>query len=306
MSHQDLAHERDPLKGMLICLAAYFFVALVGIFEKPIKTEVPIITILFFQSFICLLLIIPESLKKSRELFKVQQPFTYLVRIFTGVACYGVLFYLIRFMPISEAFLYQYSGSLWIPFIMFFWLNVRMERKLWWGIILGFIGVALMLKPGTAMFSVIAFLGILCAILQAISVVAVRKLSVTEPIFRVLFYYFLIGTLITGIMAIKHWVPLTLKDLLFLFGVGVNTYIAQKLVALSLKYAHASTLAPITYVSILFTGFFGWWFWYEIPSKITLLGMVLVITGCLLTILMNRKTKIISAQQPIAEIFAKV
>src|SRR5262249_25997996 len=109
-----------------------------------------------------------------------------------------------------------------------------------------------------------------------------------------LFYTFLIGTLLTGVLVLKNWSPLTLKDCLFLLGVGVSTYLAQKFVTLSLHYANATTLAPITYVSILFTGLFGWLIWDEIPAKITLIGMTLVIAGCMLTVLFNRSTKTVT------------
>jgi drug/metabolite transporter (DMT)-like permease len=270
---------------------------MIGVFEKPINTDVPLTTILFFQSAICLLCIAPETIKNYRQLFRIQHQGIYVVRILSGMACYGILFYLIRSIPIAEAFIYQYSASLWMPFIMLLWLNVRMQKSLWWGILVGFAGILLMLKPSPAMFGIISLVGILCGIMQGISVVALRKLTVTEPVFRILFYYFLVGTLVTSFFLIKYWKPLTLKDLIFLLAVGLSTYLAQKFITISLRYAHATTLAPITYVSILFSGFFGWLIWHEVPEKITLLGMVLVISGCLLTLLFNQKASKISIEE---------
>jgi len=45
--------ERHPLKGILLCLLAYFFVALIGVFEKPIAHSVNLAIILFAQSLVC-------------------------------------------------------------------------------------------------------------------------------------------------------------------------------------------------------------------------------------------------------------
>lgn len=291
MQTKDFSFQKHPLKGILLCLLGYFFMSLIGVFEKPIANSVNLTVILFFQSIICFLLILPASLKNYRQLLTIQMPGVYVVRIISGFICYALVFYLIRFMPMSEAYLYQYSGSLWVPLIMALWLNVRVPKYSWLGIIIGFIGIILMLKPGADMFGMIAILGVICGILQGVSVVAIGRLSVSEPLTKILFYYFLVCVIVTGVLLINHWQPLTWKDLILLSGIGVSTYIAQQFITASLHYAHASTLAPISYVSIFFAGIFGWLFWHEMSTTTTLIGMALVFFGCLLTILLNRSSK---------------
>lgn len=275
-----IAMEINPLKGIIICLIGYFFVALIGICEKSISSDTSLSVILFFQNIICFLLVVIELMPNKLKSLKTNQIGTYIIRITSGIGCYAILFYIIRYIPISEAFLYQYSASLWIPFIMLFWLNVNMEKNLWSGIIIGFIGIVIILKPNKETLGLISIAGIFCGILQAISMVAIRKLSITEPSGRILFYYFLVGTICSLLLIMTNW-QLEQKDLFWLLGVGISTYLAQKFLTVSLKYANTTTLAPICYSSILFSGFFAWIFWYEIPDRWTLLGMFLVIAGCL-------------------------
>lgn len=282
--------ESNPLKGILICLLSYFFISLIGLSEKLIPGSVHISVILMFQNAICLLLSI-GSLAKNNQIkeLRTEHLGAYTIRIFAGLACYATLFYIIRMIPISEALLYQYSGALWIPFMMFVWLNVQVPKKAWNGIIIGFAGILLILKPTGSMLGVVSLLGILCGVLQAVTMVAARKLSVSEPIFRVLFYYFLIGTLVTAPLAFTHWTHLTSKELIALLGVGVSTYLAQKYLAISLKYASPATLAPVCYTSILFSGLIAWMVWHETPKNENLLGMFLIVAGCLATILVSNK-----------------
>lgn len=288
-----LATESNPLKGILICLLGYFFASLIGIFEKLMSPAVTITEILFFQNLVCLLLTIFSLVKMDFYALKITVPGTYLIRIVSGLGCYAFLFYTIRFIPISEALIYQYSAALWIPFIMSSWLNIKMPKKQWWGIFVGFIGILFVLKPSPAFFGLVSIFGILCGVLQAFSFVAIRKLAVTEPILRVLFYYFLVGTLVSALLLIKHGSPIDLKDFILLLAIGLSTFFSQKYLNIALKYASPATLAPVCYTVILFAGLFAWLFWHEIPHNDKLAGMAMIIVGCLVTILIsNQSTKV--------------
>lgn len=282
MKQYDL--ETQPIKGILICILAYLFVSFIGVFKKLLVAPVPLIIILFFQSVTCFTLILPEAIKKGIKPIPKAHAITYTIRILTGLGCYLTLFYLIKYIPISQAFLYQYSASLWIPFIALMWLKKAMPKDLWVGIVIGFIGMIFILQPGHGFISLVSIMGIICGILQAISVIAIRKLSATESTQNILFYYFLVGSLLTGLLSINHWVPLSLYDITKLILIGVCTYCAQKLVAISLSYATAATLASICYISLLFSGLLGWLIWHEIPDQTSLIGMTLVITGCICTL----------------------
>lgn len=285
-----MLNEISPYKGIFICLLSYFFISLIGVSEKCISHDINISTILLFQNLICLFLTTLSLLRQKIPL-QIQQSHTYVIRIMTGLGCYALLFYIIRFMPISEALLYQYTGSLWIPFIGLIWLNVKMPKKLWTGILIGFVGITLILHPTVSQINFISLIGLLCGICQGISMVAIRKLSLTEPVMRIMFYNFLIATGILLPVVILHWHPIELKDAFFLLAVGLTTYIAQKLFTISIKFTDPSILAPICYTSILYSGIFGWLIWNEVPKPITLIGMGLVIIGCILTIMMNKPSE---------------
>ena len=285
----NITQEKNPMKGIGLCLIAYSFISLIGLSEKAISPAVPLSVILFFQNAICLLLILPGAFKQGLKVTQTQHINTYIIRILSGLGCYATLFYIIRLIPISEALLYQYSASLWIPFIMLAWLNVRMPKNLWYGILLGFAGLLFILKPDASLVGMVSFLGILCGILQAVSVIAIRILTLSEPTGRLLFYNFLVCTLIMLPLALMHGTVPSLHDSFFLVGVGLSSYLAQQFATIAFKYANATTLAPICYTSIVFTGILGWVFWQEVPETLTFLGMALVIVGCVLSLYMSNK-----------------
>lgn len=291
MSNQSLFTEKNPIKGIFICLIGYFFVSLIGLSEKAISHSIHVGTILFFQNIICLALVLFQLMQSKDRNLKIAQPTTYFIRVASGIGCYAVLFWIIRYIPISEALIYQYSASLWIPLIMLLWLNIKMSTKMWYSILVGFVGILLILRPSNAVFSFVTLIGIACGILQAVSVVAIRKLSTTESNFKVLFYTFLVGTVISFPLFIADFSKISLDNIILLVGVGVCTYLAQKYIVLSLNYANPSTLGPICYSSILFSGITAWVFWHEVPTKENLLGMTLILIGCLLTVFISKPVR---------------
>lgn len=279
----DAIIETNPALGITLCLLAYLFVTLFGLCEKFVSHKVSVPTILFCQNMLCLILLIPQLMRSGVQSLLTNNWDLYIIRIGAGLCCYAALFFLLRKLPIAEAFLYQYSASLWIPVVMLIWMGIPVRKEVWYGIIIGFIGICLILKPSNQMMGIISFAGLVCSVSQAVSVVAIRRLSSTEPIARVLFYYFLTCSIISGIVAFRHGIYIEAHDIKWLAGVGLCAFMAQQLLATSLKYANASTLAPICYTTLLYSSGFDWLIWHQIPDKNTLVGMLFVVTGCIFT-----------------------
>jgi len=291
MKNAAIMIEKSAAKGIFLCIVGYFFASMIGVGVKLMTAAVPLTVILFYQNLICLLLLLPSIYKSGIGNLKTVNVSDYVVRIGSGVGCSLALFYAIRFMPISEALVYQYSAPLWIPFIMSIWLKVELNKNVWYGILLGFVGMLLILKPDAPHLQLVSLVGVVCGIFQGISVVSVRKLSLSEPTQRILFYNFLVGTIIALPFV---WVDHTYfgqVDYLILLGIGVTTYLAQRFFTLSFQYANATTLAPMCYMAILFSGLFGWLIWHEVIVTKTLIGMVMVIVGCVLSIRANSRSR---------------
>lgn len=155
-------------------------------------------------------------------------------------------------------------------------------------IFIGFAGIACLLEVEFSVLHWILLVGVLTGVLQAISVVAIRRLSESEPVARILFYYTLIGTLITFPVAQHYFSMLTVNNILFLLCVGMTTFIAQYLIAFSLRFAHASTLGPTCYFSVLFSGFLDWMIWHDRPTTMAIIGMSLVVLSGFALVYLSR------------------
>ncbi len=270
--------------GALYTTLGYFCLAVLSLFSKLMGSQVSIFTILLFQNGICLLLTLPQIFKEGISHLKTHRIGTHLVRDVAGVLSFLFLFFSLKHVPLVTGTLLLNTAPLWLPLIAWLWLKVKIPGRLWWGLIIGFIGVGVILKPGAAAFSLGSLAALFSGILLGFALLVIHQLRTTEPTNRILFYYFLVGTVISAPLALIEFIPPSFKDLLLLIGIGVFTYLAQLLVTYAFKFGKAEILAPLAYTVVIFSALFDWIFWDNTPSFLTCFGALLIIIGAILSL----------------------
>ena len=122
------------------------------------------------------------------------------------------------------------------------------------------------------------------ALFLAVAMMSVRWLGATEPVTRILFYYFLLSTLMSVPIAVVDWQPIPAQAWSWLIGLGVAQLLSQMLIVVAYRFASAEKLGPFIYSVIVFTAVIDWVVWHHVPSPATYLGMALVIVGGLIAV----------------------
>jgi len=144
--------------------------------------------------------------------------------------------------------------------------------------------VVLVLQPQGHSFNIGELSAFAGAIFLAVAMMSVRWLGATEPITRVLFYYFLLSTVMSVPIAAFDWQPIPGAAWGWLIGLGFAQLFSQILVVLAYRYASAEKVGPFIYSVIVFTALIDWIFWDHSPTLSTYLGMALVIGGGLVAV----------------------
>ncbi|HEY5260238.1 MAG TPA: EamA family transporter, partial [Rhabdochlamydiaceae bacterium] len=260
--------HKDPhiIKGALFALCGYLSMALLSACSKGLPSF-SLMQILFFQNCISCILTLPKvTMGGGFKFLKTSHPYLHLTRDAAGLACFFSFFYAIKEIPLVNAVLFVNAAPLWLPFVIYFWLRKRVFFHIWLGIFLGLIGIILIIKPLSTPINLGVILGLASGMLFAITMVAQRTLSKTEPASRILFYYFFFGLIITTPFAVAEWQPFTLIQLLLFLGVGVFMYLSQAFMITAFTYAKASALSPLAYSAVIFSGILGWLIWGHIPD----------------------------------------
>jgi drug/metabolite transporter (DMT)-like permease len=281
--------------GAVLTTAAFFCVALVGALAKVSSQYTSTGVLLLTQNLICLVFISPVALSGGWPSLRTNKIGLHILRAVMGTACWYALFFAITQIPLANATLLTYSAPLWMPLIAWAVSRQRVSRATWIGACIGFAGVILVLQPQGHSFSVGELSAIAGALFLAVAMMSVRWLGATEPVTRVLFYYFLLATVMSVPIAVFDWQPIPATTWVWLICLGFAQLFSQLLIVVAYRYASAEKVGPFIYSVIVFTALIDWIVWDHPPTLFMYLGMALVVGGGLVAV---RAKPIASTRQP--------
>jgi drug/metabolite transporter (DMT)-like permease len=246
---------------------------------KQASTGAPTEVIVFFQNLICFVLVAPVALRHGWRELKTARVRLHVLRAATGTGAWLGLFFAITLMPLTNAVLVTYTAPIWIPLIAWILHGRKVGKAVWSGVALGFLGIVLVLHPENAELTWGAPLALGAAVLLAFALLSVRWLGETETNIRILFYYFMLSTVLMLPFALAAWRTPESSAWIYLIGIGLCLLVSQVAIILAYKLASAVTLAPVIYSVIVFTALINWAVWNKVPSWLEIGGMVLVILG---------------------------
>ena len=245
-------------------------------------------TIVSMQFLVCMLLCLPRILRPGFANLRTERLGLHLLRGGVGVLGFYLFYAALDNIPLVDAMLLRQSAPLTVPLVMWVWGREKIPASAWLPLAVGFVGIAIILRPSPAGLSWWHAGGFISAVTLSISMVATHKLSTTEPGSRILFYYFVLSLVCVAPFSLNDLASIEPLDWLAMLYVGVAMYFVLELYTRAYGMAPASAIAPIMYFSVLLAGLWGWLFWGQIPDRWSLLGSALVIAGGLLTIYLAR------------------
>lgn len=277
-------HPDNLPRGALLMLAAGALFAAAAAVVRHVSASLPNEMVVFFRSLIGLVALTPWLLHRGPRYFATRKLGAHLVRALAGLAAMYCYFFALGRLPLAEAVLLNYSSPLFIPLAALLWVGEGFSNRLWWPITLGFVGVALILKPGLSLLAPIAFIGLAAGIFSALAMAGIRRLTHTEPATRVVFYFSLVSALVSALPLAWAWRtpdPALWFELLL---IGALSTAGQIVMTRAYAHAPAAQVGPFMYGTVVFAGLIGWVAWGEAPDGLSLAGALIVAAAGILTI----------------------
>ena len=283
--------------GAALSSLSFFCTAVMSALVKATEELTSTAVVLLFQNLICLLFIIPVTLHRGRASLRTDKIGLHILRAATGTAAWYSLFVAITLMPLTNAILLTFSAPLWMPVITWAVHRRRASTATWVGAAVGFVGVVFVLQPHHQDFNVGAVYALAGAFFLAVALMSVGWLGATEPMPRILFYYFLFSTVMVGPFALLDWKPFGARASIYLIGIGLTLLVGQTLIVLAYRYASAVKVGPFIYTVIVFTALIDWALWDRAPTLFVVLGMALVIGGGIIAIRKKPEASLIAVEK---------
>ncbi|MEQ1743275.1 MAG: DMT family transporter [Candidatus Nitrotoga sp.] len=277
--------------GALWMLVAGFLFGWMGVFVKLGAEYFSHIELVFYRSFLGLLMIYvvirQQGLSLSTHHLK-----QHLWRGVSGTIALMLYFYCITVLPLATAVTLNYTAPLYLSILTILAFKEHFRPALSSAILLGFCGVILLLHPTLAQDQLIpGLIGLISGLLAGIAYLNVKQLGLCgEPEWRVVFYFSLIAALSSGIGMLLGTVhPITVPGLLILLGLSSTATLAQ--LAMTRAYRTGKTLVAgsLSYSTVIFASIFGMILWGEALPLMGWIGMGLIIAGGVLSLKLSPK-----------------
>ncbi len=267
--------------GCLTTSALLF--SIMGICIRYASHTVDNYTIVFFRNVVGLILFLPFIFKQGIGFVKTEKLWMHSWRSIVGLAAMYGFFYAIAHLKLSNAMVFTYSSPIFIPVIAWLFLKEKITIAMLCAAALGFIGVFCVAKPDQGLLNWISLIGIASSLLASMAFVTVRALTQTEPPERIVFYFCMIGSLLSVIPMFWVWRPYHLQELLFLIGAGILANISQIFMSHAYRLAPAGQIAPVNYMAIIFAGIWGFLLWNEVPDLYSVIGFGFILIAITLS-----------------------
>ena len=232
--------------------------------------------IAFFRNFFGLLAAMPLLLKHGPCLLKTTQLPRYFIRCLIGVASMFCGFWAIGHLPLAQAVSLSYSTPIFVTIAAVIFLHEQVRARRWAAVILGFIGVLVIVQPGSASFSTGSLIALVAAVLSGIVSIQIKQLSYTEPADRIVFYTTLLWVPMSIVPALFVWEWPQGIAWLWVIAAGVLGTGGHMLWTRALKLGDVSALTPISFMQLPLVAIAGWLLFDEALSRWTALGAAII------------------------------
>lgn len=273
------------LKGAVLITFAGFCFALMGTMIKKLSLSLTNETIVFARNLFVLICLFPFILKKrSRLNLKTENFNLHLIRSLSGLLAMYLYFFTLSKLPLAEAVMLSYTSPIFIPFVAFFWIHEPVEKKSILSAFIGFIGILMILKPGTKVFNFNGIFGIIAAFSASFAMVAIRKMAKTESPFKIVFFYTLIASIISFFPLLTNFSPPSANDFILISIMGIVGLAGQFFVTAGYSAAPSAKVGPFTYTTVFFAALIGVFFLNEKFDLYSMVGGAIIVCAGILSI----------------------
>lgn len=201
-------------------------------------------------------------------------------------------------LPMASAVALYFSAPLFITLLSATVLGEGAGWRRWVGVLTGFVGVLIMVRPGTSLFDWAALLPVVSGMAYAVSMVATRRLGATETAPALAFWgnaVFLVGAILmaavfgsgrfatTAVPSLafltRAWVWPTPADAGLMVACGVIAAAGLTLLTQAYRIGEAHAVAPFEYTAMIWGVLNGWVFWRDWPDTTGWVGIAVIVAA---------------------------
>ena len=280
INRSDLSHIRQGIVYVVIGLSIASFG---GAVMKLLASDLTSIQIAWFRFTGYALIMLPVVFFRfGRAMLKPARPGIQAIRGIS-LATAALTFVIgVKTVDFADAIAILYAYPFLLMLIAVSFLGERVHWVGWFGVVGGFIGVLLVMRPGFSQVNIGTLSVFASAIIVSVQMALNRKLGAVSPPLVTSLWGALIAAILLSCLLPFNWQPVSLELWWLLALLIVCGAVSQTLVVIAFSKANASSLAPFTYFEIIAAVIIGFTMFGTLPGWISWLGMLLIVSSGLI------------------------
>jgi drug/metabolite transporter (DMT)-like permease len=280
-----------PLRGILMMCFAVLCFATMNTFTKELRGELPVTGIIwgrYFFHFALILVMFPRRIPTLLDSDDKGLQIARSVLVLLATAC---MFIALGFMPLADAVAITFAGPLLIVALSAILLRETVGPRRWGAVIVGFIGMLVIIRPGAGAFQVAALLPVAVAFFYAMYQIITRHLSHRSDPLNMLFYTAIVGAVVMSAIVPFDWQTPTGAQWLMLVAIGFLGGLGHYAIIKAYERSETALVAPFAYTEIIWATSLGFIIFGDFPDTLTFVGTAIIVASGVYVLHREHKTR---------------
>lgn len=273
-------------RAILLLILAMASLTAMDTIAKVLTATVPVMQVAWARFFFLFVALLPIFLSVPvSRLVRTANPRLQLARGFLQLPANICFLTALYYLPLADAIAVAFSAPLFIVAFSAIWLGERIDWRSWAAVAAGLAGVLLIIRPGFGEAHWALVLPLVTAVVFAAAQVMTRILGRTDSSLTTLFYSNLVGLVGTALVLPFVWQAPSPDVWGLMAALGLLAAIGHFLMIEAFSTAPASTLAPFTYVELIWAAALGYLLFGDVPGPYVVAGSAIVVAAGIFTVL---------------------
>ena len=273
--------RNDASRGIAWMVAASLFFAIQTTIVKYVAADgYSALEILWVRYLVQLALVLPLLWRaRSFALLRSQRPALQIARSGCAMLAAGFGFAAFALLPLTLVTSVHFATPFIVAALSVWFLRERISARRWIAILVGFAGVIVIVRPGTAAWQPALLLPMVGATFYALFQMLTRAVAAHDPVSTSIFYAPLVGIGALGLAMPFVWRTPDPTTLGLLLAIGLFGAAGQASLTKATEAAPASVISPFQYSQLVWVAGTGFIVFGTLPDGWTVAGAAVIIAS---------------------------
>jgi drug/metabolite transporter (DMT)-like permease len=267
------------IKAIFWSITSSLWVALMLCVIRYLSDDYNSVVLVFWRNLFALLIIFPLFFKGKFSNLKTTKLKLYWLRAVIGVVAMIIWFYALAITTLPKATALSFTSPIFTIIIAIIFLKEKVSIVGIISIIIGFIGVLIIIRPGFAEFGLGSYMVLFSTLLWSFAAIIIKKLSYTEAPILIVFYMNLMMLILSFPLVIIFWQYIKIIDLKWFFLLGMTSNLSHYALAKALSLTDITKIMPFDFLRLLFVSICSYYLFNDITTIYEIIGSIVILSA---------------------------